>query len=86
MSDGLEPWLRRRCLSILYKICAREALLPISVQIPLCYDQTGTPLYHGGYAEVWKGQHQGRKVAVKVLRVSLESDLNKITRVGCYFR
>lgn len=40
------------------------------------------PLCHGGFAEVWKGEYQGREVAVKVLKVYLTSDLDKITHVG----
>ena len=71
-----------RCLNTLCRICGREALLPRSVQIPLCYNRSDTPLYRGGYADVWKGEHQGRKVAVKVLGIYLTSDFNKITRVG----
>ena len=31
---------------------------------------------------MWTGKHQGRKVAVKVLRVYLTSDFNKISSVG----
>ncbi|KAF9647762.1 kinase-like protein [Thelephora ganbajun] len=79
----LAPQLRRRCLSALCKTCGRQALLPRSVQIPLCYDRMNPPLYHGGYAEVWKGEHQGREVAVKVVKVYLTSDLDKITRRFC---
>jgi len=82
MLDTLEPWLRRKCLTALCRICGRRALLPRSVQIPLCYDRMDTPLYHGGFAEVWKGEHQGREVAVKVLKVYLTSNLDKIMRVG----
>ncbi|KAF9644933.1 kinase-like protein [Thelephora ganbajun] len=77
------PSLRTQCLSVLCRICGRQALLPRSIQIPLCYNQTDTPLYHGGYAEVWKGQHQEREVAVKVLKVYLTSDFEKITRRFC---
>ena len=57
-------------------------MLPRSVQIPLCYNRMDAPLYHGGFAEVWKGEHQGREVAVKVLKVYVTSDLVKITKVG----
>ena len=32
---------------------------------------------------MWLGDHQGRQVAVKVLRVYLSSDFDKITHVGC---
>ena len=76
-----ELWLRR-CLSTLCKICGRQALLPRSLQIPLCYDRSGVPRYRGGYADVWVGDHRGRQVAVKVLRVYSTSDFDEITRVG----
>jgi len=78
----LPPRLRRKCLSVLCKICGRHALLPSSLKIPLCYDRSGTPLYHGGYADVWKGEHNGCQIAVKVLRVYSTSDFEKITSVG----
>ena len=67
-------------------MCGRQALLPRSFQIPLCYDRSEDALYSGGYADVWMGEHQGRKVAVKVLRVYSTSDLNKVTSVGHYPR
>ena len=69
-------------MATLCKICGHQALLPRSLQIPLCYDRVDTPLYRGGYADVWEGEHEGRKVAVKVLAVYMTSNLDKITRVG----
>jgi len=42
-----------------------------------------TPQGHGGFADVWKGHYQGEDVAVKVLRVYLTSDFERIRRV-CY--
>ena len=74
--------LRGKCLATLCRICGRRGLLPRSVQIPLCYDRTDAPLYHGGFAEVWKGEHQGREVAVKVIKMYKTSNVAKITRVG----
>ena len=47
----------------------------------LRYDRTGAPRYHGGFAEVWKAEHKGREVAVKVLKVYASSNLAKVTRV-----
>ena len=67
----------------MYRICGRQALLPKSVSIPLCYDPMETPQGHGGFADVWKGHYQGEDVAVKVLRVYLTSDFERIRRV-CY--
>ena len=80
----LLPRSRRKCLSILYRICGHQALLPGSLQIPLCYDRSETAPYHGGYADVWKGEHQGRHVAAKVLKVYKTDDPAKIRRVGSY--
>jgi hypothetical protein len=87
MLDRLEPKLRKKCLSALCKICGRQALLPRSLEIPACYDRSGeAPLYSGGYADVWKGEHQGLKVAVKVLKVYMTSDFDKITSVGHHLK
>ena len=41
-------------------------------------------MYHGGFADVWKGRYHGREVAVKVLKVYKMSDLEQIRRVGCW--
>ena len=74
--------IRNRCLKALYKICEHYAILPKSLQIPLCYDRLGFPMYQGGYADVWKGSHCGKNVAVKVIRTPSRCDLQNITRVG----
>lgn len=82
MLDSLESPLRKKSLSALCKICGRQALLPKSLRVPLCYDRSDDALYSGGYSDVWMGEYQGCKVAVKVLRVYTTSNLNKITSVG----
>ena len=46
------------------------------------YDRTGRALYRGGFADVWKGKHGDRDVAIKVLRTYSDSDLAKIVGVG----
>ena len=82
MSDDIPPWLRRKCLATLCKICSYHTLIPRSIQIPLCYDRREDPRYEGGLAKVWKGEHQGIAVAAKVLKVFETSDLVKIKKVG----
>ena len=67
-------------------MCGYHALLPKALFIPACYDRSGVALYRGGFADVWKGQHCGRDVAVKVLRIYSNSDLQKIIGVGCGLR
>ena len=66
---------------MLCKICGHLAWIPKSIQIPFCYNRTGAPWYQGGFAEVWKGEHERVEVAVKVLKVFMMSDLTKIMRV-----
>ena len=78
----LSPRLRKKCLGALCRVCGRQAVLPSTLQIPFCYDRLAHPLYRGGYADVWKGEHQGRSVAV--LRVYSTSDFGKITSVGSH--
>ena len=78
----MAPPVRRKCLAILCKVCSHYGLIPRSIQIPLCHDRTEAPRYEGGFAKVWKGEHEGIAVAVKVLKVFTTSDLVKIKRVG----
>lgn len=78
----LAPKLQRNCLDTLRKICSRQGLLPRSVQIQLLYSRSDTPLYQGGFADIWKSQYQGYHVAVKVLRVCTSDNFRKITSVG----
>ena len=79
--------IRKKGLKAVYKMCGRNKLLPKSLQIPLCYDRRGFPLYTGGFADVWKGEYRGQDVAVKVIRIpshaSLQKDLQKIIGVCC---
>ena len=63
-------------------MCAAHALLPGSLQIKLCDNPTGDPLYRGGYGDVYKREYEGHEVAVKVLRIYGTSDLRKVTRVS----
>jgi len=80
--DSLSPAVHRKCLRYLCKICGLYALLPRSLTIPLSYDPTDNPLHHGGLTDVWKGRHQGREVAAKVLRLYSVSDLERTRKVG----
>ena len=76
-------FVRKKTLQLLYRVCRRHALLPRVLQIPVRYDRTRDALFRGGFADVWKGEHDGREVAVKVLRTYATSDFQKIIGVGC---
>jgi hypothetical protein len=63
-------------------MCAGHSLLPRSLQIKVWCDRSDIPHCRGGFADVWKGTHGDREVAVKVLRIRAGSDSQKITRVS----
>ena len=67
---------------MLYKTCAARSLLPGSLQINVRYDLLGAPRCRGGFADVWKASYGDREVAVKVLRISTDSDFQMATRVS----
>ena len=69
-------------MRLLCKICGHHALLPGLLAIPVSYDRTEVPLYHGGSAEVWKGISRGQEVAVKVLKLYQCSNKEQIRKVG----
>jgi len=75
--------IHRKCLISLHSICGRRAILPKSLLISLGYNPMEIPLYHGGFADVWKGTYQGRDVAVKVLRIYSRNDFYLAKRVSC---
>ncbi|KAF9789484.1 kinase-like domain-containing protein [Thelephora terrestris] len=79
----LSPPIRKRCLKLLYKVCGRHAIIPGALRVTVKYDRMGCALYKGGFADVWKGEHSGRHVAVKVLRTYSTSDLQKIIGKFC---
>ena len=78
----LPPPVRKKCLKSLYRTCGCRSLIPNALKIPMCYDRNGHPLYKGGFADVWKGEHRGQDVAVEVLRIYSTSDFQKIIDVG----
>ena len=49
-------------------MCAGHRLLPISLKCELSGNTGDDVQYYGGFADVLKGEHHGREVAVKVLR------------------
>ena len=52
------------------------------MQIELPHHIADTPHCRGGFADVLKYGDHGREVAVKVLRIYSDSDLQKIARVS----
>lgn len=82
MLDSLPLQIRERCLYYLYTICSHQALVPRSLEIPLCYNPEDIPHSRTRLAEVWKGRHNGQDVAVEVLKMNLRDNLDKAKRVS----
>ena len=67
---------------MLRKMCRKYKSLPSSYAIPDEVKRIGeSPSGAGGNADVWCGLYRDSKVAIKVLRVHLFADLDKVRRV-----
>jgi mitogen-activated protein kinase kinase kinase len=64
----------RRCLHKLRTICGDHAILPSSYTILGDLSRVGDdPVGGGGFSDVWKGIHNGRKVCIKDPRFHVQN-------------
>ena len=68
---------------MLYRTCGYHTLVPEAFKVLVYYDGDSSPLFRGGFADVWKGQSFGRAVAVKVIRTDSKNRLEFI-KVSCW--
>lgn len=76
------PRVRRKCVKMLYKMCARHALVPGSLHVELPENSVGVVMYRGGFGDVLRREYHGREVAVKALRVYSNSPWQETTNVS----
>ena len=74
------------CDPVIFKrvrqLCGRTGLLPTSHVIPGRFIQTTEyPVFSGGYADVWEGIYNNKRVAIKALRVYKDEALQKVRKV-----
>ena len=72
----------RRCSRLLYKICKARGILPTSYVVGSELTYVGELGWHGGFADVSKGEHQGRSVAIKDLRIGAKDEFDKVFKVS----
>jgi len=72
---------RLKLLNELCKMCSRHLLIPISMHIPDCSEDS-VEVESGGFADVSRGTYEGRRVAIKVVRAYVTSDLGVIRSVS----
>ena len=75
---------RLKLFDKLCKTCSRHRVIPKSIHIPDC-SKDSVEVERGGFADVSQGIYQGRRVAIKVVRVYITSDLDVILGVSLLF-
>ena len=81
--------ISRQCLRKLQVICGDNMTLPSSYTASGDLARVGDePAAFGGFADVWEGTHGGKKVCIKVLRVTLNDDpaLTKVRIATSFLR
>jgi hypothetical protein len=64
-------------LNALGKMCCRLKTIPDSMHINICPVDPMDEEYGRGCATVYRGEHRGRSVAIKTLRLYLTSDFEE---------
>jgi len=72
---------RLKLFNKLCKTCSRHRMIPRSMHIPEC-SEGSVEVEYGGFANVSQGTYEGRRVAIKVVRAYVTSDLDAIRSVS----
>ena len=81
MCSTVNAVMRNRCFRVLRKVSQTYGILPKSYHLLRLVLSNTTPYASGGFADIWKGQVDGRKVSVKAFRTQTAANLGKIKRV-----
>ena len=73
--------LKNRCFRVLRKVSPSHGILPKSYYPEGVALSDTIPYASGGFADVWKGQRDGKQVCVKAFRTQTAANLDKIKRV-----
>ena len=80
-NDAMSDRERLKLLNKLCKTCSRHRVIPKSMHIPDCSEDS-VEVESGGFADVSRGIYEGRQVAIKVVRAYITSDLDVIRSVS----
>ena len=81
-TNMISPRERPKFLNSLCKMCSLKRTLPKSMVITCLRKVSTIAEYGGGFADVYRGEYDGRTVAVKVARLYATSDLELRFSVG----
>jgi len=76
-------WERLELLNKLCKTCGQHRVIPTSMHIPDCSEDS-VEIESGGFLNVSRGMHEGRQVAIRVVRAYVTSDLDVIRGVSIF--
>ncbi|OSX62034.1 hypothetical protein POSPLADRAFT_1046501 [Postia placenta MAD-698-R-SB12] len=78
--DNMPNEIQKTAMKVLDSLCNRTGLLPQSSHIPHhSIKRLGEwPVAHGGFADIWLGQLHGQDVALKMIRLFANDDVEKI--------
>ena len=80
-NDAMLGHERIKLLNKLCKTCSQHHAIPTSMHIPDC-SEGSVEVECGGFADVSQGTYEGRRVAIKVVRTYITSDLDLIRSVS----
>jgi len=80
----MELDLRRKSVRILRRVCVSQTMLPRSCILSNDISKEGDIAFASrGFADVWKGRHNGNPVCMKAFRINTGAGLSKIKQVRC---
>jgi len=79
-SNSVNAGMKNRCFKILRKVSPAHGILPKSYYLPDVTLSDTIPYASGGFADIWKGQRDGRQVGIKAFRTQAAGNLDKIKR------
>ena len=80
-APNMSPDLRRRVVRILQRVCCSQTILPRSCTLFDISKEGDMAFSSGGFAEVWKGRHNGKPVRVKAFCADTPEDLPRVKQV-----
>lgn len=81
MCNTVNAGMRNRCFKVLLKLSHVYGIFTKSYHLLGLVLSDTIPYASGGYADVWKGQVDGRQVSVKAFRTQTTANLERIKRV-----
>ena len=76
--------LRRKSVRILRRVCSLQNILPRSCVLSDDISREGDIAFASrGFADVWKGRHNGNRVCIKAFRAYTLKNPSKVKRVCC---